>query len=162
MKRVVIISLFLCLGWCNGQEVECISDYFQLENALLNNPANRYQILNGYLPLKHETGPACVTSYYYIGMNRSDIVNQSCPTAIKQDKMLTGCSKWKWCTNSFYMGLDLGQLQDFSFHILVNATTETKLTLPPVCNSTTVTKDDLNDYLLRITMLVRGNILLHS
>ena len=153
MKRVVIISLFLCLGWCNGQEVECISDYFQLENTVLNNSANRYQILKGYLPLKHETGPACVTSYYYIGMNSSDIVNQSCPTDIKQDKMLTCCSKWKWCTNSFYMGLDLSQLQDFSFHILINATTETKLTLPPVCNSI---KDDLNEYLLRITMLVRG------
>ena len=154
MKRVVVNILLLCLGWCHGQEeVECISNYFQLENALLHNPINRYQILNGYLPLKHETGPACVTSYYYIGMNRSKTTKQKCPTDItKKDGMLTVCSKWKWCTNSFYMGLDLSQLQDFSFHILGNATTETELMLPPVCNNL---KDNLNDYLLRITMLVR-------
>ena len=153
MKRVVVNILLLCLGWCHGQEeVECISNYFQLENALLHNPINRYQILNGYLPLKHETGPACVTSYYYIG---DSIAKQNCSTDhdIKEtDGMLTGCSKWKWCINSFYMGLDLSQLQDFSFHILADATSETELMLPPVCNNL---KDDLNDYLLRITMLVR-------
>lgn len=155
MKIVVISLLLLCLGWCHGEdEVECIRDYFQLENALLHNPNNRYQILNGYLPLKLETGPPCVISYYYIGTNSSNKPKQNCPTNITKDAygMLIGCSKWKWCTNSFYMGLDLTQLQDFSFHILSNATSETDLILPPVCDDL---KHVLDDYLLQITMLVR-------
>ena len=159
MKGVcaVISSLFLimCLiSWSLGQhEEDCISDYFELENAVLSKPTNRYQILKGYLPLKQETGPACVTSYYYIGINSSDIVKQNCPTDIKPDKdeMLTGCSKWKWCSNSFYMGLDLDQLQDFSFFILLDSSSEVQLELPPVCN---INDCDLNEYLLRITMLV--------
>ena len=151
--RVVVGSLLLimCLiGWWLGQkDEECISDYFELENALLSKPANRYQILKGYLLLKYETGPACVTSYYYIGMNSIDIVKQNCPTDIKPDKdeMLTGCSKWKWCINSFYMGLDLDQLQDFSF----DSSSEVQLELPPVCN---INECDLIEYLLRITMSV--------
>ena len=155
MKRAVIVSVLLCLmSWCYGQkgEEECISNYFELENTLLSNPANRYQIIEGYLPLKREISPVCVTSYYYVGMNSSDEIKQNCPTGIKaKDEILTGCSKWRWCTNSFYMGFDLGQLQDFSFHILLDATSEVELELPPACN---ITEDDLTQYLLRITMLV--------
>ena len=155
--RAVVGSLLLimCLiGWCLGlKDEECINDYFELENALLSKPANRYQILKGYLPLKYETGPACVTSYYYIGMNSSDIVKRNCPTDIKPDKdeMLTGCSKWKRCINSFYMGLDLDQLQDFSFYILLDSSSEVQLELPPICN---INECDLIEYLLRITMSI--------
>ena len=74
MKGTVIIIVLLCvLGWCYGQaEMECITNYFELENALLRNPANRYQIIEGYLPFKLEINPVCVTSYYYIGMNTTD------------------------------------------------------------------------------------------
>ena len=50
------------------------------------------------------------------------------------------------------MGFHLDQLQDSSFHILVDATCEVELVLPPACNST---EDDLTHYLLRITMMVR-------
>ena len=155
MKGIVIGSVLLCvLGWCYGQTgEECIRNYFELENALLSNPTNRYQIIEGYLPLKREISPVCVTSYYYIGMNSSNQMKQNCPTHINdEDEKLSGCSKWRWCTNSFYMGFHLDQLQDFSFHILVDATSEVELELPPACN---ITEDDLTQYLLRITMLVR-------
>ena len=155
MKGTVIVIVLLCvLGWCYGQaEMECITNYFELENALLRNPANRYQIIEGYLPFKHEINPVCVTSYYYIGMNTTDQIKQNCPTNIKhKDEKLSGCSKWKWCTNSFYMGFHLDQLQDFSFHILVDATSEVDLVLPPACN---ITEDELTHYFLRITMMVR-------
>ena len=59
--------------------------------------------------------------------------------------MLTGCSKWKWCINSFYMGLDLDQLQDFSFYILLDSSSEVQLELPPICN---INECDLIEYLL--------------
>ena len=148
------------MGWCYGEnEMECISNYVEFENALLSNPVNRYQIVKGYFPLRREINPVCVTSYYYIGINSSDVDKQSCPTDIKPDnnEMLTGCSKWKWCTNSFYMGLDLGQLQDFSFYIIVDSTSEVELDLPPICN---IEDDILYEYLQRITMLVSQALLL--
>ena len=153
MKRILTGILLLYLEWCYGQEKKCIGHYVEFENTLLNNPVNQYQIVKGYLPLKSEITPVCVTSYYYIGINNSEEIKSNCSSDIKRDKdgMLIGCSRWKWCTNSFYMELDLGKLQEFSFHIILDVTTEVELELPPACN---ITEADLTDYLLRITMLV--------
>ena len=151
MKRLVIGILLLCLEWCYGQEKNCISHYVEFENALLSNPTNQYQIVKGYLPLESEIYPVCVTSYYYIGLNISNETKTNCSKDTKPDKddMFIGCSKWKWCTNSLYMELDLGKLQEFSFHIIFDVTTEVELELPPACSIT-----ELDEYLLRITMLV--------
>ena len=69
-----------------------------------------------------------------------------------EDGMLSGCSKWKWCINSFYIGLNLAQLQDFSLFMLLNIDSEVELELPPVCNIQD--KDVLCEYLQRITLSV--------
>ena len=153
MKRVAVI-LLLFLSWCYGQEDGCISNFAELENAVLSNPENQYQIARAYFPARHEASPVCVTSYYYIGINSSDAVKQSCPTDIMshEDEVLTGCSKWKWCINSFYMGLDLAQLQDFSLYILLDATSEVELEIPPLCSAYNDVL--LKEYLLRITLSV--------
>ena len=156
MSSVLIIVFVLCLGWCYGQEEEevCISNFAEFENALLSNPINQYQIAKAYFPARREINPVCVTSYYYIGINGSDAVKQNCPTNIisDEDGMLSGCSKWKWCINSFYIGLDLAQLQDFSLFMLLNIDSEVELELPSVCNI----KDNsvLYEYLQRITLSV--------
>ena len=153
MKEVVISVLLLCC--CYGQEEGCISNFAELENALLSNPENQYQIVSAYLPSKHEINPVCVTSYYYIGINSSDMIKQSCPTdnniAPNKNDTYTGCLKWKWCSNSFYTAFDLDPLQDFSLHIILDETSEAELLLPPICN---VTNNTLHDYFHRITRLV--------
>ena len=152
MKIVRITIALLYLGWCYGEEEkECISNFAEFENALLSNPVNQYQIARAYFPTNSEISPVCVTSYYYIGINSSD--EESCPTDITLDKaeVFIGCSKWKWCISSFYMRLDLSQLQDFSFHILRDETTEAEFEIPPVCN---IGKEILYEYLQRTTISV--------
>ena len=149
MKGVIISVLLLCLGCCYGQEDNgCIKNFVDLETAVLSNPENQYQIVSAYLPPKREMNPVCVTTYYYLGINSSDEVKQSCPT---DNITSTGCSKWKWCISSFYMGFELAILQDFSLHIILDETSEVELQLPPICN---VTGDVLYEYFLRITKLV--------
>ena len=160
MKIAVITTLLLYLGWCYGEEEEgCISNFAELENALLSNPVNQYQIARAYFPSKSEISPVCVISYYYIGINSSNVIKQSCPTDITSDKdeVFTGCSKWKWCISSFYMGLDLAQLQDFSLYILLDETSEAELSIPPVCN---ISKEILYEYLQRTTISVSHVFLL--
>lgn len=149
----IAVALLLCLGWCCGEEKGCISNFAELENVLLSNPANQYQIARAHFPLRREISPVCVISYYYIGINSSDVVKQSCPTDITpyKDGMLTGCSKWIWCISSFYLGLDLAQLQDFSLYILFDETSEMELELPLLCN---ISEYDFYEYFLRITMSV--------
>ena len=153
MKITVIAALILCLGWCYGEEKGCVSNFAELENALLSNPINQYQIARAYFPPNSEISPVCVISYYYIGINSSDVVKQSCPTDITSDEdgTFTGCSKWKWCINSFYMGLDLAQLKDFSLYILLDDTSEAEIAIPPVCN---ISKEILYEYLQRTTISV--------
>ena len=157
MKRVIFNILVLYLGCCHGEEKEgCISNFAELENALLSNPVNQYQIARAYFPLKREISPVCVISYYYIGINSSDVIKQSCPTNITsgKDEVFTGCSKWKWCISSFYTSLDLAQLQDFSLYILFDETSEMELELPLVCD---MSEYVLYEHLLRITMSVSCN-----
>ena len=78
----------------------------------------------------------------------------SCPILNMSDggEVITGCSKWQWCINSFYMAINLSQLQDLSFHIILDATTEVELELPPLCNSTD--ENILYQHFLRITASV--------
>ena len=155
MSSVLIGVFVLCLGWSYGQGEEvCISNFAEFENALLSNPINQYQIARAYFPARREINPVCVTSYYYIGINGSDAVKQSCPTDIisDEDEMLSGCSKWKWCINSFYIELNLAQLQDFSLFMLLNIDSEVELELPPVCNIQD--KGVIYEYLQRITLSV--------
>ena len=155
MKRVIVTILVLYLSCCYGLEEGCISNFAELENALLNNPENQYQIARAFFPLNREISPVCVITYYYIGTNKSDVVKQSCPTDITSDNQMftaTGCSKWKWCINSFYMGLDLTQLQDFSFFIFRDENSEAELEIPPVCNINN--KEILYEYLQRTTISV--------
>ena len=153
--KIVVITVLLLFCWCYGQEEECISNFAELENTLLRNPENQYQITRAFFPSKRAINPVCITSYYYIGINRSDVVKQSCPNDITSDneKVFTGCSKWKWCINSFYMGLDLAQLQDFSFFILLDENSEVELEIPPVCNINN-SKEILYEYLERTTISV--------
>ena len=155
MKKLMIgIQLLHCLCWCYGGEEKCVSDFAGLENAVISNPANQHQISLAYFPLKHETYPACVISYYYIGIIRSDENKQNCSTVnvSVEDEVATGCLKYKWCINSFYMELDLSQLQDFSFYILLNDTTEVELEIPPICNVTDI--NVIYEHFLRITTSV--------
>ena len=51
-----------------GQEEGCITNFAELENALLSNHVNQYQIASAYLPPKHEISPVCVIITYYIGI----------------------------------------------------------------------------------------------
>ena len=154
MKRVIVHVLitvvYLC--GCYGQEEEeCISNFANLENAILNNSESQYQIARAYFPLKREVYPVCVTSYYYFGINKSDVAKQSCPTDLVTEVIHSGCSKWLWCINTFYLVFDLPQLEAYSFHILLDTTSEVELELPPVCN---INKSVLYEYLHRITVSV--------
>ena len=149
---IIKMTLFLCLGWCYGQE--CIDNFEKLEKAICGS-TNQYQIAKAYFPAKREISPVCVTSYYYIGVNRSDAVAKDCPVNMlpkeDQDDGFVGCMKWKWCINSFYVNLNLAQLEDYSFHILLDGTSEVSIELPPLCN---ITKTVRYEYFLRITLLV--------
>ena len=151
MKKLIIGVLLLYLNYCHGQRENCISNFIELQTALLSNLENQYRIVSGYLPPKSEINPVCVTSYYYIGINSSDTVKQNCPSnkTSNKDEAYSGCSKWIWCSNSFYAAFDLGKLQDFSLHIIRDETSEVELELPPLCNVTS-----LYDYFLRITKMV--------
>ena len=152
MKRVIVNSLVLYLCCCYGQEEEgCISNFAKLEDAILSNSESQYQIASAYFPLKREVDPVCVTSYYYVGINKSDVAKQGCPNIMVSEGILSGCSKWKWCINTFYLVFDLAQLEAYSFYILLDATSEVELELPPVCN---INVSVMYEYFHRITVLV--------
>jgi len=150
MNKLLLLVLYV--GWANGQE-QCVANYAELEDSLLSDPENRYQIAQAFFRPKREINPVCVIAYYYIGVNGSDVVRQDCPTNLTADEegMVTGCSKWKWCTYSFYMKLNLAQLRDFSFHILLDEISEVDLKLPPLCIHN---NEIIFEYLLRTTMSV--------
>ena len=118
----------------------CISTFADLEHELVTNPANKHQLSRAFFPLRHEVNPVCITSYYYVGINSSSIDKQSCSLLNMSDEgeNITGCEKWQWCINSFYMAIDLPQLQDLSFYIILDSTTDVVLELPPLCS-------DIND-----------------
>ena len=152
---IYVQVMLMCVRWCFGQKGEdCIGNFADIESSLLTNPANQHQISQAYFPLRHEISPLCVTSYYYIGINSSTVDKPSCPNLNISDgeEVHTGCSKWQWCINSFYMTLDLAQLQDLSFHIILDATTEVQLELPPLCNNTD--ENTFYRHFLRITTSV--------
>ena len=148
--------VLMCVSWCYGQKAEdCVGPNFaDLESSLLTNRANQHQISMAYFPLRREVTPVCVTSYYYIGINSSTIDKPSCPNLNLSDgeEVHTGCSKWQWCINSFYMTLDLAQFQDLSFYIILDTTTEVELELPPLCNNTD--ENTFYGHFLRITTSV--------
>ena len=149
MKKVIIVHLVLLV--CVGDG--CISTFADLENDLLANPTNRHRISRAYFPLRREISPVCVTTYYYIGINSSSVNKLSCPPLNTSDEdERIGCSKWRWCINSFYMAIDLPQLQDLSFHIILDTTTDLIVELSPLCNNT----DDhiIYQHFLRVTASV--------
>jgi len=151
-----VILLVLCVGCVLGQD-QCVTNYAELEDSLLNNPENQYQIAKAFFRPKRRVDPVCVFTYYYVGVNTSNVVRQNCPTEMiaDEDGIITGCSKWKWCINSFYMKLNLAQLQYFSFNILVDEISDVHLKLAPLCINNSKT---IFEYLLRTTMSVRSHI----
>lgn len=155
MKRMIVNFLvtviYLC--GCYGQEEEgCIRNFANLESAILNNSDNQYQIARAYFPLRRELYPVCVTSYYYLGINKgAGVAKQSCPTDVVTEGIRSGCLKWQWCINTFYLVFDLPQLEAYSFYILLDTTSEVELELPPVCN---INETVLYEYFHRITVSV--------
>ena len=162
MEKIIIVHVLLMfVGWCYGQKDEdCIRTFADLERNVLFNPANKHQISRAYFPLRHEISPVCVTSYYYIGINSSNVDKLSCSTLNVSGGEVTthGCSKWQWCINSFYMAINLTQLQDLSFHIILDATTEAAIELPPLCNHTN--ENIYYQHFLRITASVSQEFLI--
>ena len=155
-KVIVILHVFLII--CVGEG--CISTFADLEHELLTYPGNKHQLSRAFFPLRHEVNPVCVTSYYYVGINRSSIDKESCSglnsSMSDEDEEMTGCTKWQWCTNSFYMAIDLPQLEAFSFYIILDATTDVTLELPPLCGDTD--HDINNQHFLRATASVSYQI----
>ena len=149
------LILLVCLGCVSGQD-QCVSNYAKLEDSLLSNPENQYQIAQAFFRPKREVDPVCIIAYYYIGVNTSDVVRQNCPTEMITDEngIITG---WRWCTYSFYMKLDLAQLTDFSFQILLDEISVIDLKLPPMCISQNKTLSENNN--VGKSMLCMNNVL---
>ena len=150
---IVILHVFLLV--CVGEG--CINTFADLEHELLTYPGNKHQLSRAFFPLRHEVNPVCVTSYYYVGINSSSIDKANCSGLLNssmsdEGEEMTGCTKWQWCTNSFYMAIDLPQLEDFSFYIILDTTTDVTLELPPLCGNTD--RDINNQHFLRATVSV--------
>jgi len=147
MKIQEAFILIIYLSCCHCQ-LSCISSFKDIEDTIFNDSENMYNIAKAYFPLKRETYPVCVNSYYYIGLKRDD----TCTYKIKKsDEMLSGCLEWRWCINTFYMAFNITNLRYFSFNILLNVTAEVKLEIPLICNAS---KSDLDEYFHRITVSV--------
>ena len=80
-----LILLVLCLGWVHGQD-QCVTNYAELEDSLLNHPENQYQMAQAFFRPNREIDPVCVITYYYIGVNSSNVVRQNCPTEMITDE----------------------------------------------------------------------------
>ena len=107
--------LFLVFVHVTGAQ-ECLKNFVEVEMALLDNPENAYQIAKAFFQLRTEGETLCITAYYYLGLNRTEEDKSNCPNITSnEDGVVSGCSKWKWCINTFYMYLNLAQLQIFSF-----------------------------------------------
>ena len=124
----------------------CSVDFAVLEGALLENHVNAYQIANAFFQPRTEGETLCVTAYYYLGLNSTEEDKSNCPSITSNED--AGCSKWKWCINTFYMDLNLAQLQIFSFFAIYERVSEIELRIPPLCS------DTMNEYLLRATTSV--------
>jgi len=128
---------------------ECLQNYAEVEKALLDDPENAYQIAGAFFQPRTEGETLCVTAYYYLGLNNTEEPDKSnCPNLTHgRDQELRGCSKWKWCANTFYMDLNITQLQVFSFFVIYEKISEIELRIPSFCVSTETT----HEYLLRAT-----------
>ena len=146
MKIKEALILIIYLSYCHCQ-LSCISSFKDIENAILDNSENMYNIAKAYFLLKSEINPVCVNSFYCIGLKRDD----TCHKITKSNEMLSGCFEWRWCINTFYMAFDINNLRYFSFNILLDVTTEVKLEIPSICNAS---KSDLDEYFHRITVSV--------
>ena len=127
---------------------DCLKNFAEVENALLDNPENAYQIAKAFFRPRTEGETLCVTAYYYLGLNSTEEDKSNCPSITSNED--AGCSKWKWCINTFYMDLNLAQLQIFSFFAIYEKVSEIELRIPPFC----VTNGTINEYLLRATTSV--------
>ena len=144
---VPVWSLILLSFLYTVNAQECLQNYAELEKALLDEPDNSYQIAKAFFQPRSEGETLCVTAYYYLGLNNS--TNRSnCPSVtLGSDGELSGCSKWKWCANTFYMDLDITQLQVFSFFVIYEKVSDVELRIPPFC----VSNETMREYLLRAT-----------
>ena len=137
---------------------ECLQDYADVETALVDDSENAYQIARAFFLPRSDGETLCVTAYYHIGLNSTEEVDRSnCPSVTTgRNQEVTGCSKWKWCINTFYMDLNITQLQVFSFFIIFERTAEIDLKIPPFC----VSEETMNEYLLRATNSVSFNYIM--
>ena len=135
---------------------DCLKNFAAVEKALLDSPENAYQIANAFFRPRSEGETLCVTAYYYLGLNSTEEDKSNCPSITSnEDGVVSGCSKWKWCVNTFYMDLDLAQLQIFSFFAIYERVSEVELRTLPFC----VSNDGIvNEYLLRVTTSVSYSI----
>ena len=142
----------------SGQE--CLQNYADVEKALLDDPENSYQIARAFFRPRSEGETLCVTAFYYIGLNSTELPNKSdCPSVIlSRNEQLSGCSKWKWCVNTFYMDLNITQLQVFSFFVIYEKTAEIELIIPPFC----VSNETMYEYLLRASNSVSCKLYYYS
>ena len=137
---------------------DCLQNYADVETALIDDSANAYQIARAFFRPRADGETLCVTAYYHVGLNSTEEEDKSnCPSVtIGSNQELTGCSKWKWCINTFYMDLNITQLQVFSFFIIFERTAEIDLRIPPFC----VSEGTMNEYLLRATNSVSYNYIM--
>ena len=147
---VVCVWSLILLGLVHivsGQE--CLENYADVEKALLDDPENSYQIAKAFFIPRSEGETLCATVFYYLGLNNTEESSKSnCPSVtLGRNQELHGCSKWKWCVNTFYMDLNIMQLQLFSFFVIYEKTAEIELRIPPFC----VSNETMNEYLLRAT-----------
>ena len=142
---IILALIFIYIS--NGEE--CLQNYADVEKALLDGQDNSYQIARAFFRPRSEGETLCVTAYYYLGLNSTGEPNKSdCPNVILgRNQELSGCSKWKWCVNTFYMDLNITQLQVFSFFVIYEKTAEIELRIPPFC----VNNETMYEYLLRAT-----------
>ena len=135
--------------FCIASAQECLQNYAELEKAILDDPENSYHIARAFFRPRSEGETLCVTTYYYLGLNSTEIPDKSnCPNVtLGKNQELSGCSKWKWCANTFYMDLNITQLQVFSFFVIYEKVSEIELRIPPFCTSNVTTYE----YLLRAT-----------
>ena len=155
---VKVWSLLLLAFVAIASAQQCLQNYADVETALVDDSDNAYQIARAFFQPRSDGETLCVTTYYHVGLNSTEEVDKSnCPSVTTgNNQELTGCSKWKWCINTFYMDLNITQLQLFSFFIIFERIAEIDLRIPPFC----VSEETMNEYLLRATNSVSFNCLM--
>jgi len=123
--------------WWLGSAQECLKNFAGVEKALLDSPENAYQIADAFFRPRSEGETLCITAYYYLGLNSTEEDKSNCPSITSnEDGVVSGCSKWKWCINTFYIDLNLAQLQIFSFFVIYERVSEVELRIPSLCSDT--------------------------